>query len=970
MMKLARLLLFSLLLFSARGQTPQWIWHSDTNANTVFFRKTFRTPPLLWNARLTVSADDRAEVFLNGVSVAHCTDWRNPSRGEVSVRLNQGENVIAVKAENASGPAGLLVHLNLGGQTNIVSDATWLASTNEERNWSALAFVAASWTPARSMGEHGMQPWGDVLFRASATPAEALKVADGFRVELLRSAEPDEGSWICMTFDDRGRLIISPQGDQRPFLRMTIENGKVAKVEPLAPAMHYAMGLLHAFDSLYVNGHGPNGTGLYRLIDENKNDQYETNEIHFLKKFEGESEHGYHGLALGPDKHIYVINGNGTKLPEGISTNSPYRHYAEDALSGSIDNSDDQDGSKVPNCHVLQTDAEGREWKLWCGGMRNAYALDFNEDGELFTFDSDMEWDWGTPWYRPTRILHLVSAGEYGWRDGTRMWADWFPDSLPAVCNIGIGSPTGVKFGRGSNFPEKYRRALFVQDWSYGRILAVHLSPHGGTYTGKWETFLQGTPLNLTSLAFGPDGAMYFIAGGRATQSGVYRVSYHGPAEQFPKATLGPQPRDYREDRKTRKEIEALHGEKKIDGLPTILDRLVRLDDPSILYAARVALELYAPESWEEYAISSKRGDLASFSVALARSGSIEANLRLLKRLTDFPFTFLPKLRVMELMLLRSGNDPRIGAAIRPALKSYPTRNTQHNRELSRLALRLNAPRAVSATVKLLESAPTQEEQMHYIEQLRNVREGWTIEDRRIFFEWFLKPRDPKAHPPELLQYFKDVGRSYVDGAYFDRYLRDFRRQAIATLTAEERKELGPLLERPIVQAQSIPANNRSFVKDWKLEDLVPELNKSRKPNLARGRQAFVDAQCLTCHRYGNDGGIVGPELTGAGSKYSARDILESIIEPSKIINEQYQNHTAILKDGDSFSGRLVQQSEAEVILETDRLTGNTEKIPRANISEVRPSQLSPMPSGLVNTLSKDEIFDLVAYLRGGTEAK
>src|SRR5688572_16442367 len=85
-----------------RAQTPEWIWHPNTNASLVHFRKSFRTPPLLWNARLTVSSDDSAEVFLNGVSVARCSDYKNPVRSEVSVRLNQGENVIAVRGENRS----------------------------------------------------------------------------------------------------------------------------------------------------------------------------------------------------------------------------------------------------------------------------------------------------------------------------------------------------------------------------------------------------------------------------------------------------------------------------------------------------------------------------------------------------------------------------------------------------------------------------------------------------------------------------------------------------------------------------------------------------------------------------------------------------------------------------------------------------------------------------------------------------
>ena len=508
------------------AQTPEWIWHSDTNATSVYFRKTFRTPPLIWNSRLTVSADDQAEVFLNGISVARCTDFRRPSRSEVTVRLNQGENVIAVKAQVREGARGVLVHLDLAGEVNLVTDSTWLTSTREEEGWSRLIFNAAHWQNARSLGQHGIEPWGDVLFRPAATAPEMITVRNGFRVELLRSAEPNEGSWICMTFDPKGRIIVSPQGENRPLLRMTLEKDSVANVEKIDAPISYAMGLLHAFDSLYVNGIGPNGSGLYRLIDANKNDRYETNELHFLKGFKGGSEHGYHALAVGPDKKIYVLNGNGTKLPEGISPKSPYRNYAEDALTGA--RGDDLPGTKAPNCHVLRTDPDGKEWELFAGGMRNAFDMDFNSDGELFTFDSDNEWDWGVPWYRPTRIVHLVSGGDAGWRDGTRMWRENYPDAVPTVADIGIGSPTGVKFARGGNFPGTYARALFVQDWSYGRILAVHINDQGAGYRGRVEKFLEGAPLNVTSLRFGPGGAMYFITGGRGTQSGLYRVAYTG----------------------------------------------------------------------------------------------------------------------------------------------------------------------------------------------------------------------------------------------------------------------------------------------------------------------------------------------------------------------------------------------------------------------------------------------------------
>ena len=97
--------------------------------------------------------------------------------------------------------------------------------------------------------------------------------------------------------------------------------------------------------------------------------------------------------------------------------------------------------------------------------------------------------------------------------------------------NVGPGSPTGVVFGYGAKFPPKYEQALYVCDWSYGKLYALHLKPQGSTYRGELEEFIAGTPLALTDVAVNPkDGAMYFLVGGRNTQSGLYRVTYSGDA--------------------------------------------------------------------------------------------------------------------------------------------------------------------------------------------------------------------------------------------------------------------------------------------------------------------------------------------------------------------------------------------------------------------------------------------------------
>jgi putative heme-binding domain-containing protein len=967
----------------AHAQNPQWIWDGNTNnsaGSTVFFRRTFRTPPLTWNARLAVSADDEAEVFLNSVPVVTCRQWNEPARAEVSVRLNQGDNVIAVRARNASGDAGLLVQLNLNGQTNLVSDGSWLVNTNEEANWAALQFNAAHWQPARVLGFVGMAPWGDVLARPMATSAETLTVPPGFRVELLRSAETNEGSWIRLASDERGRLYVSPQGDDRPLLRLTLRDGQVDRVEPVPAPVRYAMGLLFANGSLYANARGRDGAGLYRLTDRNGNDQFDSDEMTLLKKFEGGSEHGYHDLRLGPDNRIYVLNGNGTKLPPALATSSPHRNFREDVLSLNPDETNATGGPPAPAGYILRTDADGRDWELFAGGFRNSYGFDFNSDGELFVFDSDMEWDWGTPWYRPIRILHAVSGGEYGWRDGTRAWPDYHEDSLPAVVNVGIGSPTGVRVGTRSAFPAKYRRAVFALDWSYGRIFAIHLEPFGASYRGSVEIFLRGTPLNLTDLDFGPDGSMYFITGGRNTQSGLYRVRYVGDllslSQSSREASDRSEPgKSAAEHRLLRSRIEQFHGHKDQSALDAIWPS-IGSSDRSIRYAARIALESQELAQWKNRSLTETdptRG--LNALLALARVGDTNVQHDLLNSLLRFPIDSLSeqlkllKLRVLQLSVLRQGrpNDKTRRALIDELGRYYPATSWPLNRELCRLLLDLDAPNAVGRTLDLLASAASQEQQLHYIAQLRNVRSGWSLEERKRYFDWWLKPRESLPRPVDLSRWFAEAGRRPVDGAWVDKYLREFHRDAVAALNLDEKRELAGLLKLPLRMSQQVPISNRKFERAWTTAELLADLDRvSSGRSFERGRQAFADAQCLTCHRFGNDGGAAGPELTAVGIKYDRRSLLESMLEPSKVINEQYQQHVIILKNGDSFNGRLLRDTADDVVLETDPLSGAREQFDRTEVERVAPALISSMPEGLVNILDRDEILDLLAYLESG----
>ncbi|MFN7140830.1 MAG: heme-binding protein, partial [Limisphaerales bacterium] len=521
---MTRIGFFIALLFalSVQGVVPEWIWHHNDgeapgNNEVRYFRKTFQLESKPAQAVLSIIADDEAEVWVNGTKSASVKGWNAPTGKEVASRLKEGENVIAIRGKSEAGEAAVMLQLAVGiprnnGKHLIVTDGTWLASKTGGKGWEQPNFSpTGDWVPAKTKGKAGAAPWGEVMKVGKATPASEIKILPGFKIELLHSAELGEGSWICMTVDDKGRLIISPQSNDQPLFRITLsKSGQIEKWETIETPIRQAMGLLYAYDSLYANCHGPKGVGLYRLVDKNRNDQFDADEFELLKNFDGVGEHGYHAVILGPDKKIYVMNGNHTKVPEGISPRSPHKNYDEDfLLPRQWDAGGHAVGVLAPGGYVLRTDKDGKEWELMSAGYRNAYDFDFNADGELFAYDSDMEWEWGMPWYKPTRVMHAVSAADFGWRSGSAKWPEYYADSLPATVDTGIGSPTGVKFGTKSHFPEKYKRALYAMDWSYGRILAVHLTPKGASYTATYEDLLRGKPLNVTDLEFGKDGAMY-----------------------------------------------------------------------------------------------------------------------------------------------------------------------------------------------------------------------------------------------------------------------------------------------------------------------------------------------------------------------------------------------------------------------------------------------------------------------------
>ena len=170
--------------------------------------------------------------------------------------------------------------------------------------------------------------------------------------------------------------------------------------------------------------------------------------------------------------------------------------------------------------------------------------------------------------------------------------------------------------------------------------------------------------------------------------------------------------------------------------------------------------------------------------------------------------------------------------------------------------------------------------------------------------------------------------------------------------------------EDPLTAPAAAP---RPFVKHWTLDELVPHLSELREVrDPARARTALAAAQCLKCHRLGGGGSAVGPDLSAVRHRFDLRSIAESIIEPSKVVDPKYHSTTFHLVSGRVVTGRSAQVSSGEIVVELDALRGTTERIARSEIESSHPSLVSPMPQGLLDTLTLEEVLDLLAVVRAG----
>jgi len=962
----------------ALAATPEWIWATPKSQPNEerFFRKTFEAGE--GDAvHLFATCDNRFIAYVNGQQVLDGDSWDVIENKDVTSLVKKGTNTVAIKGKNDDGnAAALLVKIIIKNKdkstTEVVSDTTWKVGETPATNWNKPGFDDAAWKTAVSLAKIGGGPWtrvNEAALAASANmkPPEAtavkdIKLKEGFKAELLYSVPlQTQGSWVATCFDDKGRLIVSDQYGKLYRVTMPAIGGKAedTKVEQIPLEFGEAQGLVYAFGSLYaVTNSDKYPRGLWRIQDTNGDDVFD--KIEQLRKFyPSGGEHGPHAVVVGPDKKsLYVVVGNQTPITETSSSRVP-KHWAEDNLLAPLIGRGFMREVMAPGGWVAKTDPEGKSWELVTTGFRNQYDGAFNHAGEMFTFDADMEWDFSVPWYRPTRVCMVQSGGEFGWRSLSKKWPVRWEDGLPPVVDIGPGSPTGVGFGYGAKFPARYQEAFYICDWSYGKMYAVHLKPQGAGYTAEFEEFMAANPLPLTDVLISPvDGAMYVTIGGRRVQSGLYRVTYSGKGDVAAKPTVFDAATQKLHD--IRHELEAFHGKqdpKAVDFAWPYLsheDRLIR-------FAARIAIEHQPVTTWKDRALSetNPRASLTAI-MALVRSeeGDKTAFPAVVDALDRISFKDLKGIdaetfvRDYYLALCRLGEpdaatEQKMLAKLSPL---FPTGEPLLDVDLTEVLTFLGDASFLPKAITIMENAPTQEEQIAHAKSLRFAVAGWTPELRERFFKWVCL-RAP----------------TYKGGASFDLFMQDLRKDAEKGLSEAEKVALKPILEsKPDVKAPQFTFTPRNFVKNYTVADVEGLLGAGLEGgrNFANGRNLFGATTCFVCHRFGTEGGAIGPDLTSVAGKYSPRDLLTHIIEPSKEISDQYGQLEVTLHDGSKVFGRIMNLAGDKITLNINMMDPNaTQSIDRKLIKTMEQSKVSMMPPGLLVTLSENDILDLMAYL-------
>jgi putative heme-binding domain-containing protein len=206
--------------------------------------------------------------------------------------------------------------------------------------------------------------------------------------------------------------------------------------------------------------------------------------------------------------------------------------------------------------------------------------------------------------------------------------------------------------------------------------------------------------------------------------------------------------------------------------------------------------------------------------------------------------------------------------------------------------------------------------------------------------------------------------------------IQDTRSEMAAALPAEQMTALAAVIHPPKAAELSPHALPGHTFRVWKLEDLEPRLAEvARGRSFEKGRAAAITAQCVFCHTMSRDrslpAGLFGPELVQVSARFGRRDLLDHILNPSKVVDEKFRFVTVVRTDGRTVTGSLEGEDDERIILRPSPLAPEVVEIGKSLVRSRSVSEVSPMPASLLNALKAEQILDLLAFIEaGGDPAK
>lgn len=837
----------------------------------------------------------------------------------------------------------------------------------------------------------------------------AFQVPQGFELEELfetiDSVEGSQGSWVSIAEAPNNTFYTCNQYGGIYKFQMPEVGGRLdpTQVDSLELNIGRAQGLLWAFNSLYVvvvhsfDEDRPDipTTGVYKVTD--KDNDGNLDDVKQILALDGRGEHGPHTLRVSPDgKSLYFIAGNFNSIPKDFKSRVPKNWDEDNLFPKYLDGRGHATDLKAPGGWMAKTDPDGEEWEILGVGMRNPFSFGINKHGDILAYDADMEYDFGMPWYRPTRILHVISGAEFGWRTGSGKWPVFYPDNLSAVENMSQGSPTAVIMGRDLNFPSMYKDGLFACDWSFGTVYFVDIQEKGSSYTGTKTEFLSGVPLPITNAIAGSDGHLYFLTGGRRLASRLYRLRYTGDLDEEVIATESSV--ENAKLRGLRHSLAAYHGVVDKNAISEAWPHLDH-EDEFIRHTARIALEHQPLSSWKSNLETEEdQGKILNAGLAYARvNGPLDEFI--LGKLSSINASRLsnPDMislsRVYELLLIRQGRpNTKLSDKIISHIDSqFPSNDAKVNRTLSQVLLYLNAPKAVDRSIALLdkeakeatsshpevlqakllersekygpriaevvESMPPTEA-MHYVTILSHVKEGWTRELRTKYFDWFFKALDQTG------------------GMSYKLFLDNIRAKALGNVSEEDYEYFknmsgyySPMQEMANLAQPKGPG--RDYIMGEVNRIISRDSLADYSGTIKDGENAYEAALCSSCHSMHGKGGGSGPDLSNINTRFNKGEIVNAIVNPNEEISDQFAFTLFNLKDGMREIGSIVDETDDSYsVFKSPFDMTQISTIEKSKVESKTLSSISPMPAKLVNRLNADEIRDLFVYLQSGADPK